>query len=231
MSLRDAWDAQAENWIAWTRGGVDAAFIGYNSAAFMELMPPPGELTIDLGAGEGRIGRILRTFGHRVVEFEQSRRLAEASAELTPGAGVIADVTRLPVRPAIADMAVAFMSFMDVDDMPVAVAEAARALRPGGTLMMAIVHPINSGGEFDKPGTTFTMYQSSYFVDRHYADDVEREGVQMRFESRHRSVEAYSLALEAAGFVIEALREVGDPNPESKWNRIPLFLHVRARRA
>jgi hypothetical protein len=52
----------------------------------------------------------------------------------------------------------------------------------------------------------------------------------MRFESRHRSVEAYSRALETAGFVIEALREIGDPNPESRWNRMPLFLHVRARR-
>jgi SAM-dependent methyltransferase len=230
VSLRDAWDAQAENWIAWTRGGVDEAFIGYNSAAFMELMPPPGELTIDLGAGEGRIGRILRTFGHRVVEIEQSRRLAEASAELTPGAGLIGDATRLPVRAGAADIAVAFMSFQDVDDMPAAVAEAAHALRPNGALVMAIVHPINSAGAFDEAGATFSMYPASYFADRHYADDVERDGVQMRFESRHRSVEAYSRALETAGFVIEALREIGDPNPESKWNRMPLFLHVRARR-
>src|SRR4051812_23628967 len=111
----------------------------YNSAAFMELMPAPGELTLDLGAGEGRVGRILRTFGHRVVEFEQSRRLAEGSPELPRGGGVLADVPRLPVRAGVADAAVAFMSFQDVDDMPSAVSEAARALRPGGTFVMAIV--------------------------------------------------------------------------------------------
>ena len=231
MSLRDAWNAQAANWIASTRGGVDAAFIGFNGAAALELLPAAGALTIDLGAGEGRVARMLREAGHRVVEIEQSPTLARASAELTRGAGVIGDATRVPLRSGVADCAIAFMSLQDVDDMPTAISEAARVLQRGGCFVIAIVHPINSAGEYDALGTTFSMYPSmSYFDDRHYADEVERAGVAMRFESRHRPIEAYSRALEDAGFAMEALREVRDPDPTNKWHRMPLFLHLRARK-
>jgi hypothetical protein len=40
----------------------------------------------------------------------------------------------------------------------------------------------------------------------------------------------YTDALGDAGLVIERLREVTDPDPDDKWHRIPLFLHLRARR-
>jgi SAM-dependent methyltransferase len=141
----------------------------------------------------------------------------------------VADVSSLPLRSGIADVAIAFMSFQDVDDMPAAVAEAARVLHPGGRFLMAIVHPINSGGEFE-PGADemerpFVM-KESYFTHRRYVDDVDRDGRTMRFSSEHRPIESYSRALEAAGFVIEALREIGDI--EGKWTRMPLFLDVAA---
>jgi SAM-dependent methyltransferase len=171
----------------------------------------------------------MRARGHAVIEVDASARLAAASIALSGQPVVVGDVARLPLRSGIADLAVAFMSFQDVDDMPAAVAETARVLRPGGRFLMAIVHPINSGGEFE-PGSVemerrFVMTES-YFSHRAYADDVERDGHTMRFASEHRPIESYSRALEAAGFVIEALREVGDR--EGKWTRMPLFLDVAA---
>jgi hypothetical protein len=66
---------------------------------------------------------------------------------------------------------------------------------------------------------------------------VERTpSVSTEVHSRHRPIDAYSRALEAAGFVIEAIREhpVADEAIESdqskRWQRIPLFLHFRVRR-
>jgi SAM-dependent methyltransferase len=229
MSLRGAWDEQAENWIAWTRSFVDDSFFRFHGERFFELLPPPGRLTVDLGAGEGRVARALRARGHTVIEVEASARLATASIALSGQPVVVGDVAHLPLRAGVADLAVAFMSFQDVDDMFAAVAEAARVLRPGGRFLMAIVHPMNSGGEFE-PGSVemerrFVMTQS-YFTHRRYADDVERDGRAMRFSSEHRPIESYSRALEAAGFVIEALREVGDS--DGKWTRMPLFLDVAA---
>jgi hypothetical protein len=61
------------------------------------------------------------------------------------------------------------------------------------------------------------------------------EDAQLTFHSEHRPLEAYSRALEAAGLLIEAVREVGatdqvvtDHPSNRRWQRIPLFLHVRA---
>jgi hypothetical protein len=55
------------------------------------------------------------------------------------------------------------------------------------------------------------------------------------FHSEHRPLEAYSLALEAAGLLVEAIREPKAPDElvirqptQRRWQRIPLFLHLRA---
>jgi SAM-dependent methyltransferase len=63
------------------------------------------------------------------------------------------------------------------------------------------------------------------------ADTCERDGYTMTFHSQHRPLQAYTEALADAGFLIERIREVGDPSPTDKWHRIPLFLHIRALRS
>ena len=42
----------------------------------------------------------------------------------------------------------------------------------------------------------------------------------MTFHCEHRPLQAYSDALANAGFLIERIREVGDPSPDDKWHRI-----------
>jgi SAM-dependent methyltransferase len=232
--MREAWDRQAATWTMWTRTPGHDSYRQFHGARFFELVPAPGRLTVDLGSGEGRVARDLRAMGHHVVELEGSRALATASRELSPPLVVHADVARLPVADRVADIAVAFMSMQDVDEMPAANSEAARVLVPGGHLVMAIVHPINSAGRFDKAqggepelDGPFVV-RDSYFAERRYADDIVRDRLPMRFESEHRPLESYSRALEDAGFIIEAIREVGDPRPTDKWSKMPLFLDLRA---
>ena len=236
MSLRNAWEAQAERWAAWTRTpGHDRHFWGVNLPAFLELVPGPGRLTVDLGCGEGRLGRMLQESGHRVVSIDGSptlARLAVAHEQRQPVA--LADMAVLPLRDAVADLAIAFMSLQDVDDLSAAVGEAARVLVPGGRLCVAVVHPINSAGAFegDTAESPFVI-TGSYLDTFRYADEIERNGLPMTFHSEHRPLEAYSRALEDGGFVIEAVREPLDPLPEPKdarWRRVPLFLHLRAAR-
>jgi hypothetical protein len=57
----------------------------------------------------------------------------------------------------------------------------------------------------------------------------------MTFHSEHRPLEAYSQALEAAGLLIEAIREPRAPEElvanqphKRRWQRIPMLLHLRA---
>jgi hypothetical protein len=67
---------------------------------------------------------------------------------------------------------------------------------------------------------------------------LDRDGVRLTFHSEHRPLETYSRALEAAGLLTEAIREVRAPDqvvardPRARrWQRIPLFLHLRATKA
>jgi hypothetical protein len=65
---------------------------------------------------------------------------------------------------------------------------------------------------------------------RRYADTVERDGLRMTFSSLHRPLEGYVHALSAAGFLVERLVEVPDSTDPrgARWQRLPLFLHIRA---
>jgi len=234
VSLRDAWDEHAPNWILWSRTPGHDSFQQFHGAPFFELLPPPGRLTLDIGAGEGRVGRALRERGYRVVSVDGSPRMSAANAELAPGTVIVGDAAHLPFASACADLAIAFMVLHDVEDLEGAAQEVARVLEPGGCFVVALVHPINSAGAFapgpDDPRRPFVI-EDSYTAPRRYADDVERNGLVMRFESMHRPIESYSRAFEGAGFVIEALREVGEPDPNDKWFRVPLFLDLRLRKS
>jgi SAM-dependent methyltransferase len=232
MSMRRAWDDEATNWIRWARAPGHDSYWRFHASRFLALVPPPGRLTLDLGSGEGRLARDLRARGHRVLELDGSLAMVSASTALG-GQALVADVASLPIPTGAADLAVAFMSLQDADDMPRAMAEARRVLGPGGRLVLAIVHPVNSAGGFEGDHEVRQPFviRESYFAQRRCTEDIERDHLRMRFVSEHRSLEAYSRALESAGFVIEALREVTEPDPEDRWFRIPMFLDVRARLA
>jgi SAM-dependent methyltransferase len=232
--LRDAWDTHAKDWIAWSRAPGHDSYWRFHRAAFLPLVPPPGRLTIDVGCGEGRVGRDLARLGHRVVGLDGSSTMVAAAVthEEAGGPGVIGDAAALPFPDAVADCVVAFMSLQDVDDLRTAVHEAARILRPGCPLVLAITHPANTAGHFEREpdgGLPFVI-RRSWFERTQSAETCERDGFTMTFHSEHRPLQYYAEALADAGFVIERLREVGDPDPDDKWHRMPLFLHIRAAR-
>src|SRR5262249_15861387 len=151
----------------------------------------------------------LAELGHPVVGVDVSPTMIELARAAGPSMRFeLADATTLPMDVASADLAVLFMSLQDIDDMPGAVRAGARVLEPGGRLCIAIVHPINSAGHFDaeEAESPFTI-RGSYLEVHRTVDTVERDGVTMTFHSEHRPLDAYSRALEAAGFLIEAIRE------------------------
>lgn len=232
MSLRDAWDEQAEAWAAWARAPGHDSYWRFHREAFLPFVPPPGRLTLDVGCGEGRVGRDLLALGHSVVAVDGSPTLARlAATHEQPLAVALADAAALPVPDGVADLVVAFMSLQDVDDLRGSIAEIARVLETGGRLCLAVVHPINAAGIFtgerDDHGAPFCI-AGSYFDERRYADSLERGGLQVTFHSRHHTLESYCRAVTDGGLLIEAVREVRDPTPGDRWNRIPLFLHLRA---
>ena len=79
------------------------------------------------------------------------------------------------------------------------------------------------------------MISGSYLDSARLSYAVERDGIQVTFHSEHRPIEVYSRALEAAGLLVEAIREPGAGDllvashpVQRRWARVPLFLHARA---
>jgi len=236
MDLRERWEAHAEQWIAWARAPGHDSYWRYHRDQFLRLLPPPGRLTVDIGCGEGRLTRHLKALGYAIVGIDSSPSLIAAARALDPSMDMrVADAAALPLEDASADLAIAFMSLHDIDAMPVAVHEIARVLERGGRLCLAIVHPINSAGRFEtEQGDAPFVIKGDYLRPFSYSDKVDRDGLSMTFHSQHRPLEAYFLALEEAGFLVETLREPGVPHHAAdlerrhRWQRLPLFLHIRA---
>jgi SAM-dependent methyltransferase len=239
--MRRGWESEAQNWAHFARTpGLDSAHEDINLPALLELLPPSGRRTLDLACGEGRLGRHLASLGHRVVGIDASPtmiRLAATHPDRQPA--LLADAAALPFGDGAFDLVVAYMCLHDIDAMPQAVAEVARVLGRPGRLCAAIPHPVNSAGSFRgrDPGAPFVIRGS--YLDP--AQDIwvhDRDGVRLTFHSEHRPLEAYSRALEAAGLLTEAIREVRAPDQAvardrraRRWQRIPLFLHLRAIKA
>jgi SAM-dependent methyltransferase len=207
-----------------------------NQPALQELLPAPGRRTLDLACGEGRLTRLLRSLGHTVVGVDASPTMVRLAATREEAVRVVlGDGGRLPFADAAFDLVVAYMCLHDFDEMPRAVAEIGRVLEPSGRLCLAIPHPVNSAGSFlSKDADAPFVISGSYMAPMPTRDTIERGGIRLTFHSEHRPLEAYARALESAGLLIEALREtvpgdevVAGELAARRWQRIPMFLHMR----
>jgi SAM-dependent methyltransferase len=202
--LSDVWDANAAAWIAWARKPGHDSYWRFHRDLFLEIVPPPRGRTLDIGCGEGRFARDLAMLGHDVAGIDASSTMIAAAGEAAPDVGG-------------------------------ALREAARVLEPRGRLCLAIVHPLSSAGAFsEREANAPFVIEGSYLGESVTDATFERDGLAMRFVSRHRPLQTYAEALAASGFLIECLRE--PPLPETgfngeagrRWQRIPIFLHLRA---
>jgi SAM-dependent methyltransferase len=234
--LRQAWEENAAAWIAWARTPGHDSYWRFHRDLFLELVPPPAGRTLDVGCGEGRLARDLAALGHDVVGIDASPTMIAAAQESATEMELhLADAAGLPFADVSFGLVVAFMSLQDVDDLPGALCEVARVLAPGGRLCLAIVHPLNSAGSFTN-GTVDASFviEGSYLDEARTDETFERDGLAMRFVSRHRPLQTYTELLAANGLLVERLREPALPeagfNGEHgpRWRRIPLFLHLRA---
>ena len=236
MALSEFWEEQAEAWVQWARAPGHDSYWLFHRDRFLELLPPPGRLTVDVGCGEGRLSRDLKQLGHTVLAVDRSPTMIRHAREADPELDVReADANSLPLADGAADLVVSFMSLMNTDDLDAAVREAARVLGPDGRYCIAIVHPLNTAGSFvsREPDAAFVI-EGSYFERTQREIPVERDGLSMTFLDAHRPLEDYFRALEAAGLVVERLRDVPDASGDegaARWRRMPLFLHLRARPA
>ena len=226
--VSDAWERNAEQWCAWARTPEhDSYYWHLNLPAFARLVPDAGRRTLDVGCGEGRIGRWLAESGHHVAGIDSSPTLVDwARAAGGYEEVVCADAVTLPWPDDEFDFVVAFMSLHDMPELAKVIVEISRVLEPDGVLCVAIVHPINRPDEhFD-----------DYFSERRFSETITRDGLTMTFEGIDRPLESYMCALFDSGFAIENLREprasaaAVEHAPElAPAMQRPYFLHLRCR--
>ena len=225
-----SWESEAPNWIAWARAPEHDAYWYYRDSFFDEILAPAGRATLELGCGEGRVVRDLQELGHRVTGIDSAPSLVAAALELDPeGTYLVADASALPFDDGSFDLVVAYNSLMDFDDMPGAVAEAGRVLEGGGRFCICVTHPFFDSGEWESraPNARFVV-AGSYFGKRPFEGTFERDGLTITFRGWCYPLGDYSRALEAAGFVIERVREPVSALEDPRHERVPLFLQVRA---
>lgn len=236
MGLGDFWERQAEAWVRWAREPGHDTYWRFHRDRFLDLLPPPGRLTVDVGCGEGRLARDLKSLGHSVLAVDRSPTMVLHARQADPALDVReGDAAALPLDDGEADLVVSFMSLMNTDDLGSAVREAARVLADDGRYCIAITHPLNTAGAFEseEPDARFVI-DGSYFDRTRKEVAVERNGLEMTFLEAHRPQELYFGALEDSGLLVERVREIADdtadpPWPSARrWRRIPLFMHIRA---
>ena len=234
VDARAHWNSIADDWLSWTSiPDQDPYGTECNLPALRDLVPSPAGLTLDIGCGEGRVSRLLRSDGHHVVGVDGSPRLARFAHDGdTPVA--VCDGARLPVASGIADVVVSSMVLMDVPDLDGHVTELARVLRSGGTLVVAVTHPITLAG-FPMRDEHETFAMGDYLHEQMHDWVSSRNDRSIAFKFWQRPVSTYLSALGRAGLGVVEAREprpsdalvAKDPDA-SQWTRVPLFLHLRA---
>jgi SAM-dependent methyltransferase len=230
---REAWEEEADNWVRFARTPGHDAYWYYRDTFFDDILPAPGRLTLEVGCGEGRVTRDLVERGHRLVSVDGSMTLLNRATELDPaGRYVRGDAARLPLRSGCVDVAVAYNSLMDFDDLSGAVSEVGRVISEDGVFCICITHPMQYTGGFDGDDVDAPYVLSApYFGQRRFDASFSRDGITMRFRGWDRPMEDYFRPLFEAGFAVTAFSEPRpstDQDRYARWHRFPMFLFLRA---
>jgi SAM-dependent methyltransferase len=193
-----------------------------------------GERMLDIGCGEGRFCRMLAERGASVTGIDVIAEMAQTARARGSAhdAFVLAGAQALPFADATFDLAVSYVTLVDIVEYAAAIREAARVLRPGGRFVVANLNFVTASLGWQRDDDGNRMYHR---VDR-YADEFPQvlEWAGMRIVNWHRPLANYMAAFLSSGLI---LRDFLTPVPEDQslrddpqmedWFRVPLFNVMR----
>jgi len=192
--------------------------------ALQSIVPLAGAAVLEVGAGTGRVTRLLLAAGARVVASEPALAMVAVAQRHTahlPAARCVllgADVLALPVRVGWADVAIAGWALGHLrswhagtwrETIARALAEMDRALRPGGTLI--VIETLGTGEERPRPPRPESAEYYAWLE-----DEQGMERLAIRTDYRFPDPEA---AARATGFFFGG--EFAARVRREGWSRIP----------
>jgi SAM-dependent methyltransferase len=237
--MMDGWAESAAGWIADVGDQGDAARRFVLDAPMLARARDRGFTTaLDVGCGEGRFCRMLRPLGIEPVGIDPTAAfIAEARRRDPDGDYRIGAAEQLDFADESFDLVVSYLSLIDIPDIASAIAEMARVLRPGGTLLIANLHSITTaisppGWHRDAEGNRMHYPVDNYMDER--AEWVAWRAIRIR--NWHRPLSTYMRLLLDAGVELRHFDEP-QPGPDApadeidQHRRVPNFLIMEWQKA
>ena len=228
------WSAFEDEYIRSVDEGDPARTRLLDDVMLAECGDVEGKVILDVGAGEGRFSRMLETRGARPLAVDLTWQMVRAVRDRSDGRIPVgrASAAALPIASASVDTVVSYIVWVDVADFRAAIAEAARVLKSGGSLVAA-----NLG--FITASDGWTRAPDGKRLSRPVDDYADERPITFNWRGHlltnwHRPLSAYMDAYLSSGLT---LRRYLEPVPDDQslrddprfedWFRVPEFTVMR----
>lgn len=241
-----SYTANADFWIQIIRDGLDPYRLGLTNEAVLDAAGDVnGMAVLDGGCAEGYMSRELARRGAKAAGFDSCAPLIEAARTAASNEGLsidyqVADLGDMPAADNTFDLVVLNHVVQDMEDLDGTFRELGRVTKPGGRLVIMMLHPCfydSSRSERRTTATTGRPTPTAYFSVRRVQQPFVVSGITSPAPVTVwlRPLEAFTAALFASGYTITGLSE---PHPSDEqisadpwWSERfvrPLFLLITA---
>lgn len=207
--------------------------------------PRQGESLIDIGCGHGVLARPVLKTGASYTGVDFSPKLVQAARDANPRSarflhGDARRLLELPgLEPESQDIAVFMLSIQDMDPLSEILEQATSLLKPGGRLVIFMLHPAfrvprGSGWGVDENRKLryrrIDHYLNELAVPMKAFSEAGNAGRRGSTWSFHRPLSAYFDGMFLGGLKVDAFEEQPDPL-EKQASTIPMFMAIRGVKA